>query len=839
MSSDEITPETWLGMLERDSYVSIRAGDESGAFLKELEPQINKGEVIGDVVNFRAEPWHVFIRKDFYEEHKLNTKSLDGPVKKAIEALYSEELRTQLNLSQEGDKAIVLERFADGETKKSVRWNDSGECTIEHYAEGKNGIYLAFTEHIFPLNKNELQLYKKDNEPYLLDKTRQLFLPARDYFDTVGVARKHQDNAVAGLSLLPVEQGEPYSLELVEKNGHIGLPPIELVYTSNWYAQRLKKALVISKDRETLEKLSQELWAISSPKQRADIVAIVGATLFNSINRLAGFNLREVTVHLSGSTMTGKTWTAKTAIKLYFGFDLSQKTATLLNSDVLSSPFRFESAVSSTGLCVLIDEASAVSKQLIDLLKAKSGGAIGARGRQDQSVAIYDMKATVISTAQTNIYIGVGSYSDDSALGNRLYLNNHQEGDVDLSKRVDHDLFAAQVKEGGLAYLWLSDYTVDELKHIVLEVYKAANGDSVATSMLLGLGLMGRLDAKVLQEIEIDRNAGDDPLSMTRAIISNDLNNPQLNPFLERDESWFYISSAYIQKVNKDPRHSLQGKFSNLGGFKEFAAQLGIEPDQIYNKTIKKRFGGNPLTYAKLPIDNGDRDKGFYSGSSLSSTYKISNILRINDNDVPLFHLFHHISLYNTNSAIIAAQAEFSGSVEHSTFFDDKGGRTYRNTGSAVERQCGTTLESTANSPPNTANQNNETSQPNAPSTSVSPTEGQAAGFASLPAPGENDPTGSMDSPMAQAPEAPPPTPAPDPTDRLATIKQVLAAVKEAENLNIAINPDDPDPRLYGVLSGLYPDQIRDTLRELEHSGDIFEIRPGYWRLVHYAENGD
>ena len=91
---------------------------------------------------------------------------------------------------------------------------------------------------------------------------------------------------------------------------------------------------------------------------------------------------------------------------------------------------------------------------------------------------------------------------------------------------------------------------------------------------------------------------------------------------------------------------------------------------------------------------------------------------------------------------------------------------------------------------------------------------------------------------MAQAPEAPPPTPAPDPTDRLATIKQVLAAVKEAENLNIAINPDDPDPRLYGVLSGLYPDQIRDTLRELEHSGDIYSPREGYWKLVR-ADNVD
>ena len=334
--------------------------------------------------------------------------------------------------------------------------------------------------------------------------------------------------------------------------------------------------------------------------------------------------------------------------------------------------------------------------------------------------------------------------------------------------------------------------------------------------------------ALVLQEIEIDRNAGDDPLSMTRAIISNDLNNPQLNPFLERDESWFYISSAYIQKVNKDPRHSLQGKFSNLGGFKEFAAQLGIEPDQIYNKTIKKRFGGNPLTYAKLPIDNGDRDKGFYSGSSLSSTYKISNILRIDDNDVPLFHLFHHISLYNTNSAIMAAQAEFSGTVEHSTFFDDNGGRTTCSTRSTVEQECGTTPESTANSTPNPAN---PSFQENGNNASVA-TEGSAVGSTpSLAPPISPSLSAHVTSPTNQAAgvSTPPPA-APDP--KIVLAKTALAIVKRSEEQNIPINFDDLDPRFNDLLDGFFVDDVKAALQRLERSGDVYEVRPGFWKLV-------
>lgn len=68
---------------------------------------------------------------------------------------------------------------------------------------------------------------------------------------------------------------------------------------------------------------------------------------------------------------------------------------------------------------------------------------------------------------------------------------------------------------------------------------------------------------------------------------------------------------------------------------------------------------------------------------------------------------------------------------------------------------------------------------------------------------------------------------------KLRMLQQVLAAVRRGQELNLPLDPDNPDPQLYDALAGLYPDQIRDALKELERIGDIYSPRPGLWRLTH------
>ena len=231
MNSDEID-SGFIKQLKEQGFIQIREGPDVDILLKALEPMINEGEVIGASVNYRAQDWHVFILKSFYEQNKNNSEALEGVIRKAIEQLFIEEQRSTF-VGNEGDM-VVLEEFADGETKKAVLWDQNGACIVQHFDEGKNGVYPSFKEIIYPLNRNQLLIYKKEQELFVLDKSTKLFLPAKDYFAKIGVAQKYRDTAFAVLSLLPVEEGQPYGLELVEKDNHIILPPLDLVYSQNW-----------------------------------------------------------------------------------------------------------------------------------------------------------------------------------------------------------------------------------------------------------------------------------------------------------------------------------------------------------------------------------------------------------------------------------------------------------------------------------------------------------------------------------------------------------------------------------------------------------------------------
>jgi len=495
------------------------------------------------------------------------------------------------------------------------------------------------------------------------------------------------------LSLLPVQDGEPYGLELVEIDGRLGLPPLELIYASNWYAQKLKAALTLSSDRVLLERLSEELWQISSPKQRADRAAIIGAAIFNLVNRVRKMGLREVLIHLGGATLSGKTWIAERALKLDFGIDLLQPDV-LLNSDTFSSPFRFETVISSTNLPVLIDDADAISKQLMSLVKSKTGGGFGARGHADQTVTTYSMRATIISTGQYNIYAGVAALSDDMAVSNRLYVNNYEQGDADPKAKVAHDAFISKLGAGGLIYLWLKEHTVDELQQILLEAYQAADGDSTIAAMLLGLGFLGKLNLEAVGQIAVESQGGADPREDAVAAIMADFEqlqsvrwpDPKMTTSLDRDGEWLYVSSMYLQYVNKDQRHPLNGRFRNLGAMKELAPALGIKPEAIYDRTARHKFGGVAACFAKIPADVANREG--YTSVTVSVTNKIEEIIRKNEDTVTQLHRLHLNHPIRDESA---THIQNLCNLRISVTSDDKVGYT-------IQKQCVTPPETPPNS---------------------------------------------------------------------------------------------------------------------------------------------
>jgi hypothetical protein len=82
---------------------------------------------------------------------------------------------------------------------------------------------------------------------------------------------------------------------------------------------------------------------------------------------------------------------------------------------------------------------------------------------------------------------------------------------------------------------------------------------------------------------------------------------------------------------------------------------------------------------------------------------------------------------------------------------------------------------------------------------------------------------------MVQAPEAPSPASAPDP--KLILVQTALAIVKRSEEQNIPIDFDNLDP-FNDLLDGFFVDDVKAALQRLERSGDVYEVRPGFWKLV-------
>ena len=123
------------------------------------------------------------------------------------------------------------------------------------------------------------------------------------------------------------------------------------------------------------------------------------------------------------------------------------------------------------------------------------------------------------------------------------------------------------------------------------------------------MDLIGHLDEKSIKQIAIEGNS-DDPLEEAVAILKNDYTlihagnwgDPKMETWLKEKDDWLYISSMYLQHVNKDTKHPICKRFVNLGAFKELAPFFGIEPFHIYEKENRAKFGNVLATFAKIPL---------------------------------------------------------------------------------------------------------------------------------------------------------------------------------------------------------------------------------------------
>ena len=105
--ADEITPDMYRGWLEKDGHIQVRKGDEADSLLKELEPELLSGSILGTTVDFRAEEWVVVFTKEFYNAHCNDAASLNPLLHKAVKKIR-DDLTFSKTLSEDGKKAILL-----------------------------------------------------------------------------------------------------------------------------------------------------------------------------------------------------------------------------------------------------------------------------------------------------------------------------------------------------------------------------------------------------------------------------------------------------------------------------------------------------------------------------------------------------------------------------------------------------------------------------------------------------------------------------------------------------------------------------------------------------------
>lgn len=542
---------------------------------------------------------------------------------------------------------IALSRFAfrDNEgwdIKEALSWDkESGELLVQEYKpkyEGKAfvGYDKAGKRVIPPLNLRNIELSMDEGSRiFIKDFERHVFLPVEKYLDEINVPKNYKALALQGLSLLPATGSRPAGLELREEEGHLRMPRLEDVYIENDYARWLLNVFKVSGDIKTLKAKEAELWEMASPKQRTDIMAAIGIPVMNALITIRNLSVLKPVITSFGSTNTGKTWIYRTTLRLYWGLILNNET--LLTGDAISkSTFRFFSTLDSTNLPVLIDEATPATDAIMDAVKAMTMGGGTLRGRQDQSVRALKANATLITNAQSDIFMGVRAISDDLAMKRRTYKQHYTSSDI-YHDHTKYIRFVDGISEGGLVFEYLKQYSIEDIMDAMYYYLKITDGDVVITGILLGLALTGRLTIENTDRM-VWEPEGQNPLLDAYELILRDVERMEagrvsfarngqdymnadsvskdLGTMLVVEQDSVYITSAYIKWLNANKGHPLHGKFANLGDLKQLATLFeGLKPEDVYDHSKNKRIGGRegwlgkyacvPLSF-KLNVTDGN-----------------------------------------------------------------------------------------------------------------------------------------------------------------------------------------------------------------------------------------
>jgi len=765
----------------------------------------------------------------------------------------------------------VLSHYPDGKPAVIAVWNPySGDLEKHYYGRGKDDkttLTRGVTEIVTGINLNKIKLYRDNaGNLYVSDLELKRMFSVEDYLQFRRIVGSTATLVLEMLNMLPVAE-EPKQLRVYEKDGRFYLSDKSEIFVRDNIIQNLVNSFDVVGTHEEYQKALNELWPLLSPKQKADFVAMFGISVINIIIDLRKLGYTKSYMLSYGSTKTGKTWLYKIGMKLLWGFDLLEGKA-FYQGDSVGSQYRIHAMLSFTNLPIYIDEIESRSKEIVDILKAAAVGAGSFRGTANQSQITYLDTATLLATAQHNVYLSSRlALADELAILRRFYYNNYEQGDADKEKAHDHVLFESKLKVRGLAFDILSQYTIDQLVGIVNEIMQQTGDDTTTAGLILGALLLG-LDEEQFKSLKWSGNRDLAPQEEAYELIRRDA--VRVSQALDRDygarelstligikqkgeKQYILVTSAYINYINAQSSHPLKDKFHSLAELKNlepaFSEQeLKALPVRIYDREYRERFNGKVMTVAVLPYEYSEgSDQDILDNVTQCNTNVTQNVTHIFisiNNKMLHSYTINNTSYNNSIEPPISINPNLCNKPQNSQNSSTPPRQNSENMENEVRNgnvtlcnEPQTSNAATPQTPTKPADTPTTTTPDNAHATTLSstipPLDAQAQANQQVssshpagPAPDNHNVSTSTQAQQQATVMLSKPAP-----QQKEVLQRTFIAVKISKGEAFWADPEQekPNSKLSSVLQGLPADVIQEALKSLQWQGYIYETRPNYW----------
>ena len=812
MADDEkIPPEMWKGWLERDGYVQVRNGADADLLLKSLEHELMNGTIVGATVNYRAEEWVVIFDKKFYDAHCDDASALNPLLRRALEKVHDYFIFGKA-VGEGGKKAIRLPG-----TDRPL--GEFAEEIAEYYSMHKKLFFRPETSDVVRIGMVKiddsghkilgLQPVNSDAFVTFLENDTYLFT-----LDGRGGRHIHSVQAqTAKLVLSSVDQFR-MKLPIIRRILPVPIPRLvngELKFPRKGYDSEFMsfvpedaphiKEMPIEDAKELLLNEVYGEFAFKSPQDRVNAIAhlltpfcrglfsreTIRSPLFMYIANREGAG-KDFAGGIVTITHEGEAGEDPPVTKAESGSDEEFRKKVVASFKIgrnLLHSSNNKGYLNSSEL-----EALVTKEVYVDRLLGSN------------TLLEFPNTLTISLSANTGLTyppdlqrrgVFINLFLDVEDPNSRIFKNPDLHGWVKAHRSEVLSALYALVHnwvEKGMPKSRQPFASFPEWQAVVGGILEAANlGTPLQNDILNSIG--GDEETNSMRQLYAAAYEAWGQEWVPKAKIFSELQNP--------DSTFFGLFAHLDWERHPESAKMRMGKLlSKYAGriFSDIRLEELKSAGHHSNRSQYRFVKVGASVQSQSALQNNETEDSNKSDTlgtlGTLETFTLPKNIK-NDN-------IHNIAIEKSppispiSPSVAQTHPDSNTSLENSALGPanppfQENGNSQLNASVQTERSAKTVLQPTS-----------------IPSATHSPASGQDAGV---------------------------PSPAPGSIDRLATINQVLVAVKLTQELDINLDPEAPDPRLNAALANLYSDEIRDVLHELERSGDIYEVRPGFWRVVH------